>query len=154
MKNAAAVSLGRKGGKARVPKGFSMLTADQKSATSRAAALIRRSQIKYLCGCTASGAAPGPLPSYCPEHPTLTRDQALAVGERIMRRHERVSAIADSLLAAFEQGAAKPKAELLDLCQEIADHMYEKQDYARCRVMAREIIAKAQGMTADAPAAL
>ncbi len=71
-----------------------------------------------------------------------------------MRRHERVSAIADSLLAAFEQGAAKPKAELLDLCQEIADHMYEKQDYARCRVMAREIIAKAQGMTADAPAAL
>jgi len=40
-KNAAAVALGRRGGKKRVPKGFSMLTPAQRKAMAKAAAAAR-----------------------------------------------------------------------------------------------------------------
>lgn len=40
-KNPAAVQLGRKGGAARVPKGFSALTPEQRSANAKTAALKR-----------------------------------------------------------------------------------------------------------------
>jgi hypothetical protein len=40
-KNPAAVALGRKGGKAKVPKGFSVLSKAQRSANAKAAAAKR-----------------------------------------------------------------------------------------------------------------
>jgi hypothetical protein len=40
-KNPAAVALGRKGGKARVPKGVAVLTPEQRSARGKVAALAR-----------------------------------------------------------------------------------------------------------------
>lgn len=61
--------------------------------------------VNYLCGCSASGMGPDLLPRYCPEHPKLTRAQALVVANRIMRKNKhRVSEIADALMAAYQQG--------------------------------------------------
>jgi len=44
VKNPAAVALGRKGGSARVPKGFSMMSKEQRSEIGRAAAKKRWSK--------------------------------------------------------------------------------------------------------------
>ena len=40
-KNAAAVALGRRGGRAKVPKGFSALTEEERSANAKAGAAAR-----------------------------------------------------------------------------------------------------------------
>jgi hypothetical protein len=45
-KNAAAVSLGRRGGRAKVPKGFSMLTEEERKANASAAAQARWAKAK------------------------------------------------------------------------------------------------------------
>lgn len=49
-KNAAAVALGRRGGKAKVPKGFASLTAEQRKAVGKKAAAARWGKKKKVEG--------------------------------------------------------------------------------------------------------
>lgn len=52
-------------------------------------------------------------------------------------------------LANAHMLAAAP--EMYEVCMEIAHHLYTKQDYDRCRELARAAIAKAEGRAAETP---
>ena len=59
-KNAAAVELGRRGGLVKVPKGFAVLTEEQRTANASAAAKVRWAKPKKAVGKAVKKATPKP----------------------------------------------------------------------------------------------